>query len=150
MLYITGVDPGQTTGFCWLTINNDSSYTTETKQYQGVRDIGDFFRNRADWIHYSEDSQFVIANERFTITPKSPNSPWSLEVTGVLKYWADALHIEYKDFTPSQTKRLITNDVLHRAGMWTIGEDHARDASRVALYYAITQRKLLTHLVDPS
>ena len=94
--------------------------------------------------------EMVFIIEKYVINSKISQSPWALETTGLIRYFANRSHIPLHMQTPSQVKNLITNDVVKRAGLYTPGSPHAVDSVRHALFYLITRKGLLTECLRPS
>lgn len=74
---------------------------------------------------------------------KITQSPWSLETTGLIRYFADIHHVPLNFQTPSQAKNLIKNEVIQRADLYIPGFPHSMDAVRHALYFLIMKKGLL-------
>lgn len=70
--------------------------------------------------------------------------PWSLETTGLVRYYASHNQIPLYFQSPSEAKNLIKTDVIKRAGLYVPGKGHAMDSVRHALYYLVTKKGLLT------
>lgn len=65
----------------------------------------------------------------------------SSEVIGLIKYFAVVAGAHCIPVTQSAHKKLITKEVLKRAGLDVKG-DHAKDAARVGIFHAITRLNL--------
>lgn len=137
MAQIIAFDPGLTTG---LAIIEENAWWAA--QYT-FRQIGDVL---AEWTHNPEDTfspGCVLVCESFTITQKTARNsqaPWSLEVIGLIRYMAMVNHLELVFQQPSAAKNLIKDQVIKNAGMWKPGQEHAMDAVRHCLLYAVTQK----------
>lgn len=74
---------------------------------------------------------------------KITQQPYSLETTGLIRYFADRNEIPLVTQSPSQAKNLIKNDVIQRAGLYVAGASHSMDSVRHALFYLIVTKGLL-------
>lgn len=137
-----GVDPGLVTGLCSFTIDEDQATCVDHYQANHLG-IGHYFESRYnDW----GKSDVVVAMESFIITPgtsKKTQAPWSLETIGIVRYFVEKAGGSLRMSAPSAHKKLISDDVLKRAGLHFPGEGHATDAARVALHTAMIDYKLL-------
>lgn len=146
MITVLGLDPGATTGVFLLQINKGTIFNARHYEF----DFGEY----CDYLDLLEQfaidqEDFVVACEKFTITPKTPAAEayWSIENTGIAKRFARLVGASWYDAKPSSTKPLISNDVLKCGKLYVPGNGHAMDAARMCLHYLITQRKILTELL---
>lgn len=154
MILLAGVDPGLVTGVCQFCIDEQGTITLVSSDELDHLGVGHWMKkvmaNRPYCGDYKAELQVVC--ERFIITTqtaKNSQAPWSLEVTGLVRWYTERYGFALYQPIPSQTKALISNDVLKRAGLFVKGE-HARDAARAALYYVVTQRRIgMQYLIDP-
>lgn len=154
MILLAGIDPGLTTGVCQFCIDEQGFITQVSSDELDHLGVGHWMKkvmaNRPYCGDYHADLQIVC--ERFTITTKTAKNsqaPWSLEVTGLVRWYAERYGFSLYQPRPSETMSLISNDVLKRAGLYVKGE-HARDAARAALYYAVAQKRIgMQYLLAP-
>lgn len=146
MITVLGLDPGETNGLFLLQVDKGTIIEATDNQL----DFGSY----CDYFDWMEDfairqKDFVVACEKFTITPKTPANEayWSIENTGIAKRFSRLVDAVWYTAKPSSTKPLITNDVLKCGKLYIPGQGHAMDAARMCLHYLITQRKVLTELL---
>lgn len=146
MITVLGIDPGEKTGLFLLQVDKGTIVLNRDNEFS----FGDY----CDYLDLIEkfaleQEDFVVACEKFTITPKTPANEayWSIENTGIAKRFARLVGASWYDAKPSSTKPLITNDVLKCGKLYVPGKGHAMDAARICLHFLITQRKVLTELL---
>ena len=141
MTRFVGIDPGLVTGLCSFTILEDEVGCVEHYQINHIG-VGQYFEDRSnDW----GKPGVIVAMESFIITPgttKKTQAPWSLETIGIVRYFVEKSGGQLRMSAPSAHKKLISDDVLKRAGLHFPGEGHATDAARVALNVAIVDHKM--------
>ena len=140
MLYrIIGVDPGLATGLVAFTVSEEGVCCVDSYELDIVG-IGDYF----DTVKVSEAVTvcYEVANKF------QASGHMSSEVIGVVKYFALKGGADLKVVTQSAHKRLISRDVLKKAGLYVPGQ-HAKDAASVGLYHALVNLKLLQHVLRP-
>ena len=150
-LDIYAFDPGKATGLCWLRFCDSQLVDWKAKELDHMG-VGSFFASNPEGFRDRNRDSFetVVVCESFTITPKTPNSPWSLETIGLIRYWAGILGLKLVLQKPSEAFGLITDDRLKKCDMWTkASADHMRSATKHAIYYAVINRKFLTDVVAP-
>ncbi len=146
MIHLWGFDPGETTGWCHLSVHDDEGI--------GIFDCGETDHNGIGNLLYDNPTmkaavckadivETVFVVEKFVMNSKITQSPWSLETTGLIRYFANTYHVPLNFQMPSQAKNLISNDVIKRAGIYQAGQGHAMDAVRHALYYLTVKKGLL-------
>lgn len=146
MIQVWSFDPGLATGWTHLSVDDDG-------------EVGSFFCGETDHLGIGNliyenlhlelammrdviDLNFVA--EKFVMNSKVSPSPWSLETTGLIRYFADRHRIPFHIQTPSAVKNLIKNDVIKRAGLWVPSDGgHQMDAVRHALYFLIVKKGVL-------
>jgi len=151
MLHIWSFDPGQTTGYAHLSIHDGEVgvFSCGEADHNGIGNL--LFENpslKAAMVKKEIETVFLV--ELYKMNTKITPSPWSLETTGLIRYFANRYQIPVLQYTPSQAKNLITNDVIKRAGLYETGKGHAMDAVRHALFYLTTKRGLLTECLRAS
>lgn len=138
-----GVDPGLVTGLCSFTILDGEVACVHHLQLDHIG-TGQYFAERSNsW----RPEASVVAMESFIVTPgslKKNFQAYSLETIGLVRYFVETAGGKMRMSAPSAHKKLISDDVLKRAGLHFPGEGHATDAARVALHVAIVDHKLLT------
>lgn len=136
---VIAVDPGLATGIAVVSRSDDDVLVLEYSGELPPLDAAERFRELLG-IRFPE-SEVVV--ERFTITSataKNSQAPWSLKVIGALEWiaWDTAGLDPEREFVlqgPAEAKRLVTNEMLRRFGLWHRGgEGHANDAIRHAVY----------------
>ena len=134
---ILAIDPGLATGVAVVTHDGHDLAVVYSGEFDPM-ETGVVVRNL---LHEHTPSEIVI--ERFTITTataKNSQAPWSLEVIGMVKWLVYIGQGAAPDEViimqgPAEAKRLITNDILKKHGLWHVGgAGHANDAIRHAVY----------------
>lgn len=136
MFYILAYDPGKTTGWAQFT---DEPFTFKSGEVS-FQEIGEQL-DRLGGADLPIGKTAVVV-ENFTVTRATSmnhQAPWSLEVIGLLRYFALRNDLPFILQRPSNVKGLITDEVLRKAGVWDKGHPHARDALRHGLYYLMTE-----------
>jgi len=135
MFTVKSWDPGKATGWAEFTV--DDGKITEYECGEGdLFEIGD----RLNSPQPGGDLVFIF--EKYTMNAKISQSPWSLEVIGVVKYWAEHHGAPTVQVAPSSHKTLVGSDGVRRAKLWTPGKPHANDACSVGLWYLATKRNM--------
>jgi len=95
-----------------------------------------------DWAREALRSGFggAVVVERITITQhtirKGEQVLSSVEQVGYLRHLCREHGLEFSNKqTPAEAKGFSNDDKLRAMGWWTVGTDHARDASRHLLLY---------------
>lgn len=150
MIHVWGFDPGETTGWCHLSVHDGEV---------GIFNSGEADHNQIGNMLFDNQAlkaaiqhpvlEVVFIVEKFVMNSKISQSPWSLETTGLIRYFANHYHIPLEIQTPSQVKNLIKNDVIKRAGLYVPGRPHAMDSVRHALYYLTVKKRLLQECLKP-
>jgi hypothetical protein len=142
MIRFVGVDPGKVTGLTSFTVDENDGINCVEHYQVGLHGAGQYFEDPlANW----GSPDVIVCMESFIITPgttKKTQAPWSLETIGVVRYFVEKAGGSLRMSAPSAHKKLISDDVLKRAGLHFPGEGHATDAARVALNVAIVDHKL--------
>lgn len=149
-LRIIAWDPGLTTGLCIIENQTPGGEYEFLQQQLTFRQVGDLLERWEMDNLLTPPCTFVC--ESFTInsqTAKNSQAPWSLEVIGLIRYFALKNNVELVFQQPSAAKNLITDDVIKRAGKWVRGLPHAMYATRHALLHAIVDRKVFREWVTP-
>lgn len=129
---IVGVDPGLMTGLTSFTIDGSDNIACVDSYQADHVGIGEYLSRFID-----EDTIvcYEVANKF------QASGHMSSEVIGLIKYFAAIAGARCIPVTQSAHKRLITKEVLKRAGLDVKG-DHAKDAARVGLFHAVTKLQL--------
>lgn len=153
MLHIYSFDPGETTGWCHISIHEDGEvgvFNCGETDHLGIGNM--LFDNQAlKHVLSKKEIETVFVIEKFIMNSKITQSPWSLETTGLIRYFALRYNVPLIDTQkPSEVKNLITNDVIKRAGFWVPGQGHAMDSVRHCLWYLIVKRGKLKECLRSS
>lgn len=133
---IVGIDPGKTTGIVSFTINENEIWSGESYELDLV-DTGNYLASIPNISEIETIIAYEVAN-KFQVS-----GHMSSEVIGLARYFALKAGIEFVPVTQSSHKKLITRDVLKRAGLYVPGT-HAKDAAGVGLFTAVNCK-----LIDP-
>lgn len=153
MILLAGIDPGLVTGVCQFSIDEQGVVSNVSSDELDHLGVGHWMKTVMVNRHcHRGGPKLQIVCEKFIITTqtaKNSQAPWSLEVTGLVRWYAERYGFSLYQPLPSQTKALITDDVLKRAGLYVKG-GNARDAARAALYYVVSQHRIgLQYLLAP-
>lgn len=145
MIHVFAFDPGETTGWCHLSVHDNEIGIFDCGELDHFA-IGNFlFDNQCLRAAVSKqdiiEMDFIV--EKYVMNSKITQSPWSLETTGLIRYFAKIYNVPLHSQTPSQAKNLIKNEVIQRAGIYVPGQGHAMDAVRHALYFLVVKKGLL-------
>lgn len=126
---ILAIDPGKTTG--WAIWQHNEWSAGEHEDWYVM----------CHWLEEIHHHFPVMICESFHITAatgkKSPQ-PWSLEMIGVVKFLRWNRGMAKPVFqSPGDAMSFATNEKLKKAGMYSVGQEHARDASRHLLLYLV-------------
>lgn len=139
---ILAVDPGLTTGWAFWDSAERSPSPGET---EGPMEFLDLAHRWVERISQLKMRDALVIAERFIITPetaKKTQAPWSLEISGGLRFLCHRYGVEYVQQTPAEAKRLIHDDRLRALGWYQPGKGHANDALR-HLAYGLVRRGML-------
>lgn len=146
MTRFIGLDPGKVSGLVSFAVHDDQISQINHYQLDPINTI-QYFDQMKDHILTSGETDIIVCVESFIITPqtgKNSQAPWSLEVIGGTRYFVETAGLSLRMSAPSAHKKLCTDVVLKKAGLYFPGQGHATDAARVALLVAIADHKLLT------
>lgn len=144
MIHCWGFDPGETTGWCHVSIHENEVGIFNCGEGNHVQIGNLLFDNLAlkTAVQKAEiETCFVI--EKYILNSKISQSPWSLETTGLVRYFTGIYQVPLHFVMPSQHKGLISNDVIKKAGLWVPNKGHAMDAVRLCLWYITSKKRLL-------
>lgn len=150
MIHVWGWDPGESTGWCHLSVHEGEVgvFNYGEANHYGIGNL--LFDNpQLKMAVAKPEIEIVFVIEKFVMNSKITQSPWSLETTGLIRYFSHVYHVPLETQTPSQAKNLIKNDVLKRAELYVPGNNHAMDAVRHALYYLVVKKGLLKECLNP-
>lgn len=133
---ILALDPGQTTGVVSFTIFEDEITCVESYELD-LFGTGEYLRERPfDVLVYEVANKFQASGHV------------SSEIIGLAKYFSGIKGSDLYPVQQSAHKRLISRDVLKRAGLYVPG-GHAKDAASVGLYAAVTHLNLCRGVLRP-
>lgn len=138
MQRIIGLDPGGTTGIVSFTVSSEGINCVESYELD-LYGVGEYLEDT--WL-----TDTIVAWE--VANKFQASGHVSSEVIGLIKYIAGREGAEMKPVTQSSHKKLISRDVLKRAGLYVKGT-HAKDAAGVGLYVAVTHLKLVQGVLRP-
>lgn len=128
---IVGVDPGKTTGIMSFTVLEDGTVSC-------IEPLQLDFIGAGLYLSQRLKEGDIVACESYRFMPKKAQDYSAPEVIGLVRYFCSRLGSDLIMQTPSAVKSLVSNEVLRRSGLYVQG-DHARDASRHAVYAGLTQ-----------
>lgn len=145
MIHIWGFDPGERTGWCHISVFDGEVGVFNCGETDHIG-IGNMLSDNPSLTAAvnRKELEVVFVIERFVMNTKISPQPWSLETTGLVRYFAAHYAIPLHLQAPSEAKGLIKTDVIKRAGLYLPGAGHAMDSVRHALYYLVTKKGLLT------
>lgn len=133
---VLAIDPGLATG--WVTWARD---TNEVLAW-GEDDEYDFCERVDRWLA-AVGPRVTIVAEAFVITretAKKSQQPYSLYVLGTVRYLARKHGAEGPRLrSAADAKRFATNEKLRRLGWYCRGAEHATDAHRHLLIWAVDE-----------
>ncbi len=125
---ILSLDPGITTGIATL----DSSDAVHADQVKcDHRAFFDFL------VGYDPDA---IVFERFVYQRRDKVELWPVEVIGIIRLYTEQFDVPLFAQTPSQAKKLWTDDKVKKLGLWKPGLGHGMDAVRHLLYHLVVTK----------
>jgi hypothetical protein len=126
------IDPGQTTGLVAFTVLDNTLNLVDSYELDLVG-IGNYLQERPyDIVAFEVANKFQVSGHM------------SSEVIGLAKYFGLTRGARIESVLQASHKRLITREVLQRAGMNVKG-GHAKDAAGVGLF-AVVNLKLMDDL----
>ena len=126
---ILAVDPGKVTG--WAELN-------ATVMKPQAHQLPHF-----EFLQYAEEAVLwadVVVCENYIITMatlKKSRQTWSLEQIGCLRYWCHQKDVPFVLQSPAEGKQFGTDARLKALNWWHPGQQHANDALRHLLLYAV-------------
>lgn len=148
MKAVLAVDPGLTTGVCFVTwsggLDEDPliELSVEADEEHYVTHLRDYLE---DWERYES---FAVVCESFTInaqTVRNSQAPYSLEQIGILKQTCRDYGYPVEDIkfqAPVDAKSMFPNKALKTLKLWHVGgAGHALDAIRHALLFIVRKYK---------
>lgn len=122
---VVALDPGATTGVALYWREERRVETTE------VDDLAELWNCLNQW------QPSLIVYESFHWQQRHGVDFRPIEVIGIIKLWASA-YLDVASLvaqSPSQGKAFWSDDKLKRAGVYSVGSPHKRDATRHLLHY---------------
>lgn len=133
MLRFIGIDPGLQTGLISFSVNDDEIHCVESYELSLI-EVGNYFEqlppSSSTVVSYEVSNKFQASGHL------------SSEVIGLCRFFTLKAGCDFISVTQSAHKRLITRDVLKRAGLYVKGV-HAKDAAGIALFTVVTGYKLV-------
>jgi hypothetical protein len=139
LLWIAGLDPGESTGLLVLQLTSAGGVSTHTR-YQGppseaLQRLEAVVRSAALWRQ-----DVLIAGERFTVTDKTgkrTSQPTPLKVLGMAEQLSyEYANVEFTLQSPADAKKLVPNVRLREIGFYTsadlVGRPDANDVNDAA------------------
>lgn len=148
MKAVLAVDPGLTSGICFVTWSGDRS-EDPVIEMSVEADEESYSTHLRDYMDRWEDySSFTVACERFTInaqTVRNSQAPYSLEQIGILKQICRDHGYPVEDIkfqAPVDAKNMFPNKALKILGLWHVGgAGHALDSIRHAALLLVKKHK---------
>lgn len=119
------LDPGKMTGIC--------VYDHDTDEWEAfAHSAGEAM----PWLHKTLDGGAVreVVSEDIVITQatakKGQDVKWSLEQIGITRYLCYLYGVPFELQQPNEAKGFCKDETLKALDLWTVGSDHARDATR--------------------
>lgn len=143
---IIGVDPGGTTGACWIRLHEDSYQLVGAYQFN---DSDTAWREVQRLIDNAAYDEVHLVIEQFDKRPGIINPDYSAKfVERDIDNNVTGYDVKYKQI-PAEAKNLIKEakrnngrgDALKRFGLYQTAMKHANDSLRHALTYAVVQLK---------
>ena len=140
MLYnIVGFDPGETTGVVAFTIFENDLRFSESHELD-IFGVGSYLEDRIN-------DQTIVCYE--VANKLQASGHVSSEIIGLIKYFGGRYGSTVIPVTQSSHKKLISRDVLKRAGLYVKGT-HAKDAAGVGLFVAVVRFNLVREVLRPA
>lgn len=144
--YLLSIDPGLATGLAFLDITDPLN---PKKVWTKEVDVIEFYDTVPDCITEFKDNLTVVC-ENFIITvqtAKKTQSPWSLQLIGIVQYFCYMNDVELHLPNPS-VREFTSHDMLKKFDLWhTGGAGHAMQALRHAFAYLAQKNKGLAKSV---
>jgi len=148
MKAVLAVDPGLTSGICFVTWSGNS-HDDPTIEFSVESDEETYSTHLRDYLEMWETYEsFTVACERFTInaqTVRNSQAPYSLEQIGILKQTCRDYGYPVEDIkfqAPVDAKNMFPNKALKTLGLWHVGgAGHALDALRHAALLLVRKYK---------
>jgi hypothetical protein len=135
---ILSLDPGLCTG--WAAWQEDSPESPDLREVCDPMELVDAVDS---WLRDLRDGGYdrLVVAEEFRVnlqTAKKTFVPWSLELTGAVRWLCHRHGVPFAQQTPGEAKGFCDNERLRALGLWHRGgEGHANDAARhLALFLA--------------
>lgn len=139
MRKIYAIDPGKKSGFVVANYDTDANKVESYETYElDQMEVCEWLEG----INGQEDVEIVF--EKFFITTetgKKNDVHYSLEIIGVIRYFAWKYQIPLYSQSPSDAKNFCDNKRLKNVDLWHVGgEGHAKDALRHLVLHLVKNR----------
>lgn len=132
---IYAFDPGKMTG--WARLSPGGEFQSgQLEWYDSLYFVHETLKSGGRPDIVCED--FIITSE----TVKKSRQSYSSEGIGVLRFLTKSYGCRFEIQTPAAAKSFSSNDKLKRIGWYVPGQDHANDAARHLLLYAVKQGRI--------
>jgi hypothetical protein len=133
-MLVAAIDPGLLTGAAFVQFDSPEGCTLATAKELTFAEVMPWCETFLPMVEH-------VVSERFIITKKTisnTQSPWSLEVQGVVRAVGLLSGLDLQLQAPADAMKTLYNSMLKRHELWYRGgEGHANDAIRHAVTYAI-------------
>jgi hypothetical protein len=137
--YLLAIDPGLATGVSYI----DLSDPDNPVKLWSVEVTTEEFYDKIEDLVARPETHVVI--ERYKIGEDATDSPWSLELIGIVKLQCYKNKKILDIQKPSDAKEFATNDKLKAVGFWHVGgEGHANDSLRHAMIWIANRNRKWT------
>jgi hypothetical protein len=134
--YLLAIDPGLLTGVCLIDLSDPQN---PVKVWAAEVTLAEFYDKIEDWVKH-EDTHILIENYIISQeTVKKGESPWSLNLIGVVKYFCYHAKKEL-DFQDPDDRMFADSEKLQAVNFWHVGgEGHANDSLRHAMVWIVNR-----------
>lgn len=139
---VIAVDPGKTTGIVWYVPEHDV-YHQKQLEFSEMEMLHQLIAAQVEYaesVNTGNAHLCALAVERFVITAqtaKNTQAPWSLEVIGVTRYFAQRWCVPLVLQSAASAKTFATDRRLKQLGWYVPGRGHGNDAARHLLLFLI-------------
>lgn len=140
--YVIGIDPGPVIGIVRLRLEPRPDPMNGTR-LGGVEALQVTPGLLVDVLDAIAAEYTAVAVERFVVGPRAARSRMpaagaaARDVIARIENWAERHYIDVHARSAADVKPWASDLQLRRAGLWTVGMPHARDAARHALFCAV-------------
>jgi hypothetical protein len=137
--FLLAIDPGLATGVSLIDLSDPDN---PVKVWSVEVTTEEFYDKIEDLIRQPETH---VCIERYKIGEEATDSPWSLELIGIVKLMCYRYGKDLDIQLPSAAKEFATNDKLRAVGFWHVGgEGHANDSLRHAMIWIVNRNRKWT------